>query len=432
VVARGRVLVVDDESNARTALAELLREQGYAVETAADGFKALPKLEEFVPQVLLADLKMPGLDGLELMRRGKHLYPDLSVVVMTAFGEVESAVAAMRAGAVDYLTKPLNLERLSLVLAREMDRRRLREETRHRPGVDDRRRLPGIIGQSREMRAVCETIRQVAPTRAAVLISGESGTGKELVAAALHELSPRAACPLVELHCVDVTDAVFDDGYLRQAHGGTLFFDEISELSKSTQVKLLRLLGDGQGFGADVRVVAATARDLLALAKQGRFREDLYYRLSVVTIETPALRSRPSDIPLLASHFLERFAAASRKTIAGFSDAALAQLAGYSWPGNVSELENAIEGAIVVSRSEVIGLEDLPRHVIAADRTDEGPDVPGSTLDEVIRHAILKTLEHTGGSTSRAAKILGIAPRTIQYKLQEYAGNPGRSSRERK
>jgi len=416
------------------ALAELLREQGYAVETAADGFKALPKLEELAPHVLVTDLKMPGLDGLELMRRGKLRHPDLSVVVMTAFGAVASAVAAMRAGAADYLTKPINLEQLSLILAREMDRRRLREESGpERPRAGDRRRIRGLVGSSPEMHGVCEAIRQAASARAAVLISGESGTGKELVAAALHDLSPRAGRPLFKLHCVDVTEAVFDEGYLRQADGGTLFFDEISELSPSAQIKLLRLLGDGQGIigGVDVRVVAGTTRDLLALAKQGRFREDLYYRLSVVTIETPALRSRPSDIPLLASHFLERLAAASGKSIAGFSDGALARLVAYEWPGNVSELENAIERAVVVCRSDRIGLDDLPRHVAAAARPDGGAAVPGATLDEVIRHAIMKTLEHTGGSTSRAAKILGIAPRTIQYKLQEYAGNPGRPARKR-
>src|SRR5262245_16908890 len=345
MAARGRVLVVDDEANARSALVELLHACGYMVETAADGFKALPTLEAFAPHILLADLKMPGLDGIELMRRAKARDPELTVIVTTAFGAVTSAVAAMRAGAADYLSKPLNFEQLSLVLAREMDRRRLRDEAGQlRRRLAERNGIAGLIGSSPAMSFVCETIRQVAPSRAAVLIAGESGTGKDLVAAALHELSPRAPRPFVKLHCAAFAEAVLErelfgeehgavaggvaqrDGRLQQADGGTLFLDEVSELAPATQVKLLRLLsshsfervGGSQSIDVDVRVVAATRRDLLALVREGKLREDLYYRLNVVSIETPALRSRPSDIPLLATHFLKRFAAANQKTVAGF------------------------------------------------------------------------------------------------------------------
>ena len=454
---RGRILVVDDEANARTALVELLKEEGYAVETAADGFKALPKLDDFAPHVLLTDLKMPGLDGIELMARGKLRDPDLTVIVMTAFGAVASAVAAMRSGAADYLPKPLNFEQLVLVLAREIDRRRLREEAGQlRQLLAARHGIAGLIGSSPAMERVCETIQQVAPTRATVLITGESGTGKELVAAALHELSPRSARPFVKLHCASLAETLLEselfghergaftgavarrDGRFQQANGGTLFLDEIGEITPATQVKLLRFLqshtfervGGNQTVEVDVRIVAATNRDLLALSKEGKFREDLYYRLNVVGIETPTLRSRPGDIALLASHFLRRFATENQKTIGGFTDDALARLAAYAWPGNVRELENAIERAVVICRSELIRVEDLPQHVGEnGSRPDDLPQIPGAKLGDLERYAILKTLEQEGGSTSRAAKILGIAPRTIQYKLQEYAGQPGRSSR---
>ena len=454
---RGRILVVDDEANARTALVELLKEEGYAVETAADGFKALPKLDDFAPHVLLTDLKMPGLDGIELMARVKLRDPELTVIVMTAFGVVASAVAAMRAGAADYLTKPLNFEQLSLVLAREIDRRRLREEAGQlRQRLAARHGIAGLVGSSPAMERVCETIQQVAPTRATVLITGESGTGKELVAAALHELSPRSARPFVKLHCAALAETLLEselfghergaftgalarrDGRFQQANGGTLFLDEIGEITPATQVKLLRFLqnhtfervGGNQTVEVDVRIVAATNRDLLALSKEGRFREDLYYRLNVVGIETPTLRSRPGDIALLASHFLRRFATDNAKILHGFTDDALARLASYAWPGNVRELENAVERAVVICRGELIRVEDLPLHVGGnGKRPDDLPQIPGSKLGELERYAILKTLEQEGGSTSRAAKILGIAPRTIQYKLQEYAGHASRSSR---
>ncbi len=451
--ARGRILVVDDEANARTALAELLRDEGYTIETAADGFKALPKLEEFAPDLLLTDLRMPGMDGLELMRKARELDPETVVVLMTAHGAVDSAVAAMRSGAADYLPKPINMDELVIVLERELERRRLRAETGQlRERLSEKHRISSIVGTSPAMQEVFDTVLQVAPSRASVLITGESGTGKELVAAALHEHSPRARGPFVKLHCAALAETLLEselfghergsftgavarrDGRFQQAHGGTLFLDEIGEISPSIQVKLLRFLqehefervGGNQTIKVDVRVVAATNRDLLARVKQGAFREDLYYRLNVVSIEMPPLRTRVSDIPLLATHFLGRYAKENGKAITGFADAALERLTRYHWPGNVRELENAIERAVVVCRGDTVRPEDLSSAIVPAQSADGVPAIPGTTLAELERYAILKTLELTGGATSRAAEMLGISPRKIQYKLQEYsAGRSG-------
>ncbi len=449
--ARGRVLIVDDEANARTALAELLRDEGYVIETAGDGFKALPKLEEFAPDLLLTDLKMPGLDGIELMRKAREIDPEIASVVMTAHGTIDTAVGAMRQGAADYLTKPINVDELTIVLERALERRKLVRETgRLRERLSERSRIESIVGSSPPMLRIFETIMQVAPSRASVLITGESGTGKELVAAALHEHSNRASGPFVKLHCAALAESLLEselfghekgaftgaatrrDGRFQQAHGGTLFLDEIGEISPGIQVKLLRFLqqrefervGGNQTIKVDVRIVTATNRDLAQLVKEGKFREDLFYRLNVVSIEMPPLRARPSDIPLLAVRFLQKFASENEKTIRAFSDEALTALTQYGWPGNVRELENAIERAVVICRGDEIGIGDLSAHVVAGGsaRKDGMPQVPGASLSDLERYAILRTLEHTGGSTSRAAEILGISVRTIQYRLQEYGG----------
>jgi len=448
---RGRVLIVDDEANARTALAELLRDEGYTVDTAPDGFKALPKVEEFAPDLLLTDLKMPGIDGIELMRKAREIDPDLASVVMTAHGTIDTAVGAMRQGAADYLTKPINVDELTIVIERVLERRRLVRETgRLRERLSERNRIDSIVGSSPPMLKVFETIVQVAPSRASVLLTGESGTGKELVAAALHEHSNRASGPFVKLHCAALAESLLEselfghekgsftgaagrrDGRFQQAHGGTLFLDEIGEISPGIQVKLLRFLqerefervGGNQTIKVDVRVVAATNRDLEQQVKEGRFREDLYYRLNVVSIEMPPLRTRPSDIPLLAMRFLQKYAAENEKTIHGFSDAALTALSHYAWPGNVRELENVVERAVVICRGDEIGVGDLSANVAKdISRSADGtPQIPGASLAELERYAILRTLEHTGGSTSRAAAMLGISVRTIQYRLHEYAG----------
>jgi DNA-binding NtrC family response regulator len=449
---RGRILIVDDEANARTALADLLRDEGYTIETAADGFKALPKLEDFSPDLLLTDLRMPGMDGLDLLRKTRDKDPETAAVVMTAHGAVDTAVAAMQQGAADYLTKPINVEELVIVIDRALERRRLRREAGLlRARLSERFRIQSIVGSSPPMQKVFETVLQVAPSRASVLVTGESGTGKELIAAAIHEHSPRAAGPFVKLHCAALAETLLEselfghergsftgaaarrDGRFQQADGGTLFLDEIGEISGSVQVKLLRFLqerefervGGNQTIKVDVRIVAATNRDLMQRVKDGRFREDLFYRLNVVSIEVPPLRYRPSDIPLLATHFLRKYAAEDGKALTGFSDEALERITRYAWPGNVRELENAIERAVVVCRGAEILESDLAPSVVAgaAASRDGLPTVPGATLAELERYAILRTLEHTGGSTSRAAEMLGISPRKIQYRLREYSGD---------
>jgi two-component system, NtrC family, response regulator AtoC len=455
VDTKGRILVVDDEANARSALVELLREEGYSVESAADGFKALGKLADLAPHLVLTDLKMPGMDGIELLTKIHEHDADTAVVVMTAFGAVETAVAAMRAGASDYLTKPVNVGELTLVVKRELEQRRLRAEAGQlRARLAERYRFENIVGNSAPMQAVFKTVAQVATARASVLLTGESGTGKELIAAAIHEKSPRARGPFVKLHCAALAESILEselfghergsftgattrrDGRFFQANGGTLFLDEIGEISAALQVKLLRFLqehqfervGGNDTISVDVRIIAATNRDLRQMIADSRFREDLYYRLNVINIEMPALRDRPSDVPLLAMHFLQKYATENGKAITSFTDEALERLSGYSWPGNVRELENVIERAVVLGLGPHITGAELPPNLIAA-KGAAAIQIPGSTLDAIERHAITKTLEATGGSTSRAAEILGISIRKVQYKLHEYQSAP-RSDRD--
>jgi DNA-binding NtrC family response regulator len=447
---KSKLLVVDDEANARSALAELLRDEGYTVETAGDGFKALGKLEEFDPDIVLTDLKMPGMDGLELLRKLRAQDEDRVVIVMTAFGAIESAVAAMKEGAADYLAKPVNVTELTLVLKRELERLRLRREAGLlRARLAERYSFQNIIGNAPPMQDIFKTVVQVATARASVLITGESGTGKELIAAAIHERSPRAKGPFVKLHCAALAETLLEselfghergsftgaagrrEGRFAQAHGGTLFLDEIGEISPAVQVKLLRFLqehefervGGNETVKVDVRVITATNRDLKAEVAAGRFREDLYYRLNVINLEMPTLRARPSDVPLLAMHFLRKYAVENGKTIAAFSDAALAQLAAYPWPGNVRELENVVERAVVLCNGSLVTPAELPPHLLPK-AAPAGIQIPGATLDEIERYAITKALELAAGSTSKAAEMLGVSVRKIQYKLHEYQGAP--------
>ena len=447
---KSRILVVDDEANARTALAELLREEGYDIETAADAFKALGKLDSFAPHLVLTDLKMPGMDGIELMKKIHGTQQECAVMVMTAFGAVESAVEAMRAGAVDYLTKPINFDELLIVAERALDQERLRTEANHMRARLLERFSPGnLVGNSPPMQQIFKIVEQVAPSRASVLITGESGTGKELVAQAIHENSTRASGPFIKLHCAALAETLLEselfghergaftgavsrrDGRFQLAHGGTLFLDEIGEISPALQVKLLRFLqehefervGGSQTIKVDVRIIAATNRNLIEEVRQGRFREDLYYRLNVVALNMPALRARPSDIPLLANHFLQRYAKENAKEIRGFTPGAAELLTAHQWAGNVRELENAVERAVVMATTPYIDIEQLPATVTPAPES-KLPLIPGSSLEDIERYAILETLESTAGSTSKAAEILGISVRKIQYKLHEYNAAP--------
>jgi DNA-binding NtrC family response regulator len=431
----GRILVVDDEVNARSALGELLRDEGYEVETAADAFKALGKYEAFAPHVVVTDLKMPGMDGIELVKKLRAMEDPPAVVVMTAFGAVSSAVDAMRAGAAEYLTKPLDFEELLVVLDKVLEHQALRRETRQlRQRVRDRVAPDNIIGTSPPMQRVFEIVDQVAPSKATVLITGESGTGKELVANALHQRSPRANGPFVKLHCAALAESLLEselfghekgaftgavgrkDGRFQLADGGTLFLDEIGEISPAIQVKLLRFLqehefervGGTQTIHVDVRVIAATNRNLPEEVAKGRFREDLYYRLNVVGIEMPPLRDRRTDIPVLAKFFLDRFARENAKVLEGISPDAL----------------DAIERAVVLARSGQLETRHLPANVCPRTTPSGMPIIPGATMAELERYAILETLKSTGGATSKAAEILGISVRTIQYRLHQYNDAP--------
>jgi DNA-binding NtrC family response regulator len=443
---KGRVLVVDDEPNARNALAELLRDEGYTTDVAADGQQALRVLESFEPDVVLTDLKMPVMSGLDLLLQGKPLIPHASFLVMTAFGSIETAVTAIKRGAENYITKPLDLEAVSALVERGVEKAKLsREASELRARLDERFSVGNIIGEHPAMQRLIKTIAQIAPSRATALIHGESGTGKELIAQAIHQNSPRKLKPFVRLNCAALAESLLEselfghekgsftgavgrrEGRFKQADGGTLFLDEVSEIPLSVQVKLLRFLqerqfervGGNETLTVDVRIVAATNRDLKERVKTGAFREDLYYRLNVVELDVPPLRVRKSDIPLLAHHFLRRFAAENDVAIRGFTDDGLRALLAYPWPGNVRELENAIERAVVMCTGPHIDSEHLPGRNGEGGQ-DVGLLVPGVTMAELERMAILQTLEAVSGSTARAAELLGISRRKIQYRLKEW------------
>jgi DNA-binding NtrC family response regulator len=443
---RGRVLVVDDEANARNALAELLRDEGYITEVAGDGQHALRALESFDADVVLTDLKMPVMDGLKLLELAKPRAPHTAFVVMTAFGSIDTAVDAIKRGAENYLTKPLDLDAVSVLVMRAVEKAKLSRETvALRERLEQRFSVGNILGDHPSMQQLVKTIVQIAPSRATVLVHGESGTGKELIAAAIHQNSPRKDKPFVRLNCAALAESLLEselfghekgsftgaqtrrEGRFKQADGGTLFLDEISEIPMSMQVKLLRFLqerqfervGGNETLSVDVRIVAATNRDLRERVKSGSFREDLFYRLNVVQLDVPPLRARKSDIPTLAHHFLRRFSEENGRDIRGFSDEALRSILTYPWPGNVRELENAIERAVVMCSGNEIGSEHLPAR--SGDATLEmGILVPGITLDELERVAILQALEAASGSTSKAAEMLGVSRRKVQYRLKEW------------
>ncbi len=439
--------MVDDEPAARSGLERLLRDEGYLVDTAADGAEALAVAAERPPDVVVTDLKMPRMDGLELMKRLHDQDADLPVIVATAFGDVASAVAAMRQGAQDYLTKPIEFDALLVITQRAIERRELRveaENLRRQLRERDGEGLQGLIGASPAMQKVYRVAKQVAGSRATVLVTGESGTGKGELARAIHELGPRAKAPFVGLHCAALAESLLESelfghekgsftgadrrrvGRFEQADGGTLFLDEVGEIPALTQVKLLRVLqertfervGGNESIRTDVRVIAATNRDLAQDVRDGRFREDLYYRLNVVHIEMPPLRLRGGDVLVLADHFMRRFAAENHKRIDSFTDKARQKIAGHRWPGNVRALENAIERAVVLCESTRIDEDDLPFE--PAPDTHGAIRIPGATMAEIERHAILSTLESCGNSTTKAAELLDISVRTIQYRMHEY------------
>ena len=456
--SKGRVLVIDDEANARSALAELLEETGYMVSTAADGHTGLAQIEQFDPDVVLTDLKMPGMDGLTLIERGRALAPHATFIVMTAFATVDTAVRAIKLGAESYLTKPLELDAVNAIVERGLGRALLSREAAHlRERVDERFRFNSILGEHPSMQGLMKNIAQVARSRATVLIHGETGTGKELIAAAIHQNSNRKDKPFVRLNCASLSETLLEselfghergaftgavgrrEGRFRQADGGTLMLDEVSEIPPAVQIKLLRFLqekefervGGNETLKVDVRVVAATNRDLKQRVDEGLFREDLYYRLKVVQLDVPPLRVRRSDIPLLAQAFLRKYATENDRDVSGFTQQALQHLMIYPWPGNVRELENAIERAVVMCEGDLIDVADLPTSAQAG--LDNGSVlalIPGITMAELERMAILRTLDAVDGSTARASEILGISQRKIQYRVKEWGYQPPTRSTE--
>ena len=442
-----RVLVVDDEASARAAVKQLLVAQGYEVEQAMDGAAALERIAELPPDIVVTDLDMPNLNGMQLLEKLRERVPDLPVIVVTGATELEAAVAAMRAGADDYLTKPLDADSLMIAVERTLEQREVRAENEVlRRHVQDKygEGTHGLLGASSAMQKVHRLARQIAPSRATVLITGESGTGKGQLARAIHAQSTRADKPFVAVHCASLAESLLESelfghekgsftgadrrrvGRFEQADHGTIFLDEIGEIPAATQVKLLTVLqerqfervGGNDTITVDVRIVAATNRDLAADVESGRFRPDLYYRLNVVNVEMPPLRFRGSDVVILAEHFLRKFSRENHKSIDGFTERARTKLRAYSWPGNVRELENAIERAVVLCEADRIDEELLPGG--AGGGPLDGIQVPGATLAEVEKFVILKTLEAVDGSTQRAAEMLDMSVRTIQYRLHEY------------
>jgi two-component system, NtrC family, response regulator HydG len=454
-MSKARILIVDDEPDVLGFMQQLLEHRGYEVDTATGGEQALVLLAEAAPALLITDLRMPRMSGLDLLEKVRVLNPNLPGIVLTAAGDISSAVRAMRAGAADYLSKPVDVGALLLAVERALEHRDLQTEAenlRSQLSARTKEGLAGLLGTSLPMQRIYRMARQVAPARATVLITGESGTGKGQVARVIHGLSPRQSSPFVSVHCAALADSVLESelfghekgaftgadkrrvGRFEQANGGTLFLDEIGEISLATQLKLLRLLqertlervGSNDSVPIDVRVIAATSKDLTSEVRAHRFREDLFYRLNVVHIEMPPLRLRGHDVMILAEHFLQRFARENRRRIDGLSDAARAKVLSHSWPGNVRELENAMERAVVFSEGLLVEADALP-----FDSVPLGFDdilVPGASLAEIERYAITKTLAAVGGSTSRAAEILDVSVRKIQYRLHEYDGAPDRKA----
>jgi DNA-binding NtrC family response regulator len=449
-----RILVVDDEAAQRELIGGFLRKQGHEILLAAGGAEALARVRETQVDLVLSDFKMPGMSGVDLLQGVKAVNPEIPFILMTAYGTVETAVQAMKDGAADYLTKPLDLEELLLRIGRVSEQMRLQTAVRDlQAHLVERHRLEGIIGESGRMQEVLALVKQVAPSDATVLIRGESGTGKELIARAIHFNSPRAKGPLVSLNCAALPEHLLESelfghekgaftgalgqrqGRFELADGGSIFLDEIGDLSPALQVKLLRVLqerrferlGGTRTVTVDVRIVAATHRDLEGAIKTGAFREDLYYRLNVVTIQIPPLRERREDIPPLLEHFLRTFAQKNQREVTGLTAAARDALMRYDYPGNVRELENIVERAVLLTRGKVIDLGDLPVALRPGERGPAGPETRHlpDLLASIEQQAIRAALDRHGWVQTQAARELGISERVLRYKMRKHGLESG-------
>jgi DNA-binding NtrC family response regulator len=452
-----RVLIVEDDAAARTGLEQLVKSWGFLADSAADGEEALEKVTTFRPAIVISDLVMPRMDGLELLRALHIQGADVTTLLLTAQGTVETAVEAMKEGAYDYLTKPVDIQRLKILLDKIVERQEtLREVKALRRQLREHGTFGSMIGNSPEMRKIYQVIEQAAPTAASVLITGESGTGKELVAQVVHQLSPRAGFPFVAINCAAIPETLLESeifghekgaftgagerrqGCFELADRGTLFLDEIGEMTPATQVKLLRVLqerrfrrlGGRQEQVVDVRVIAATNIDPVEAVQHGKLREDLYYRLNVFALRLPPLRERKEDLPLLVQAFIAEFSSRNQKTVAGVDNQAMRMLEQYAWPGNVRELRNVIERATILAPGPFIEPRHLPPVVADEPVAATQPKValgPGTTVEEAERRLILMTLEHTRDNKTRAAEILGISLKTLHNKLNKLRLRPKKS-----
>ncbi len=447
------ILVVDDDPGHLTALKTIIKSWGYTVTLADDGTHAVENVKERPFDLILMDVRMAQMSGIEALKEIKKYNPSIPILIMTAYSSVDSAVEALKAGAYDYLTKPLDFEVLKLTLERALEHTGLKEENKYlKDKLSADYELKNIIGKSRPMKELIDILAMIAPSEATVLITGESGTGKELVAKSIHHNSSRKGHPLVVVNCVALTETLLEselfghekgaftgadkrrEGRFMKANRGTIFLDEIGETSPTMQAKLLRVIqereiqrvGGEETLSVDVRILAATNRNLEEDVKEGKFREDLYYRLNVVALNVPPLCDRQDDIPLLAQHFLEKYAEKNRKNVKGFSPLAMDMLINYGWPGNVRELENTIERAVILLTGDLITEKDLPSNIIEpyseiSDWVEKPkPVVANRPLEDIEKEAILATLKATGGNKSETARRLKINRKTLHKKLKDY------------
>jgi two-component system response regulator HydG len=432
----------------------VLSAEGYEISQAENGPAAIDAVAAQFYDLVIMDIRMPELGGIEALKKIKAISPGIPVIIMTAYASVGTAVEALKSGASDYLTKPLDIEELKILVAKTMRIHQLEKENIYlKERLDDRFDFSNIIGQGPAMKKLFETTALVAPSEATVLIAGESGTGKELIANAIHQNSPRKDRPFIKVNCAALPETLLESelfghekgsftgaiaskqGRFQLAHQSSIFLDEIAEMEPATQAKILRVLqereieplGSTQTIKVDTRVIAATNKNLEAEIAAGRFREDLYYRLNVVTLDVPPMRKRREDIPYLADHFLKQYAKKNRRLIQGFTPRAMDLLMRYDWPGNVRELENIVERAVIMSRGEMITPLEFPNDIRDLDEELKGSQIdlaPGRSLKEVEKAMILRTLEETGGNRTHAARILGITRRTLQLRLKDYGINP--------
>jgi DNA-binding NtrC family response regulator len=453
-VTAERVLIVEDDASARSGLEQLVKSWGFLAESASDGEEALEKVTSFRPAIVITDLVMPRMDGLALLRALPLQGADVTTLLLTAQGTVETAVEAMKEGAYDYLTKPVDIQRLKILLDKIVERlETMREVKALRRQLREHGTFGSIIGNSAEMRKIYQIVEQAAPTGASVLITGESGTGKELVAQTIHQLSPRAGFPFIAINCAAIPETLLESeifghekgaftgaadrrqGCFELADRGTLFLDEIGEMTPATQVKLLRVLqerkfrrlGGRAEQSVDVRVIAATNIDPAEAVKAGKLREDLYYRLNVFAFRLPTLRERKDDLPLLIQAFINEFNARNQKNIASVDQQAMRMLEHYGWPGNVRELRNVIERATILAPGPFIEAKHLPPVLAEEPPPEQQPQLalaPGTTVEEAERRLIMMTLAHTRDNKTRAAEILGISLKTLHNKLNKLRLRP--------